>query len=71
VIRTGRRRRVVRAQAQGDLPVDIGAHETARALLASQQGLVYMGRSGMDVDTLTAAARSLATRLLPGVRSSQ
>jgi TetR/AcrR family transcriptional regulator, transcriptional repressor for nem operon len=39
---------------------------TARALLAAQQGLVFMGRTGLDIDQLTATARSLAVQLLPG-----
>jgi len=57
---------VRRAEAEGDLVVEGSAMETARALLAAQQGVVYMGRSGMDVATLEATARSLAERLLPG-----
>jgi len=57
---------VARAQAEGDLPGRMDPVETSRALLAAQQGLVFMGRSGMDVDTLEATARSLAAKLLPG-----
>jgi AcrR family transcriptional regulator len=56
---------VVRAQAEGDVPVDADPIETARALLAAQQGVVFMGRTGLDVTTLTATARSLTTQLLP------
>ena len=59
---------VRRAQAQGDLPAGPEPLETARALLAAQQGLVYMGRTGMDVATLDATARSLAASLLHGFR---
>jgi TetR/AcrR family transcriptional repressor of nem operon len=36
-----------------------------RALLAAQQGIVFMGRTGLDITTLTATARSLTARLLP------
>ena len=42
--------------------VSAGSH----ALLAAQQGLVFMGRTGLDIDKLTATARSLAAQLLPG-----
>jgi AcrR family transcriptional regulator len=58
---------VVRAQAEGDLPASADPVATARALLAAQQGLTFMGRSGMDVETLAATARSLADQLLPAV----
>ncbi|MCW2881525.1 MAG: TetR family transcriptional regulator [Sphaerisporangium sp.] len=57
---------VVRAQKEGDVPADADPIETARALLAAQQGLVFMGRTGLDFDKLTATARSLAAQLLPG-----
>ena len=40
----------------------------ARALLAAQQGLLFMNRTGLDTATLTATARSLADRLLPDHR---
>ena len=56
---------VARAQAEGDLPASADPVGTARALLAAQQGLTFMGRSGMDVETLAATARSLAAQLLP------
>jgi TetR/AcrR family transcriptional regulator, transcriptional repressor for nem operon len=56
----------VRAQGEGDVPPDADPIETARALLAAQQGLVFMGRTGLDIDKLTATARSLAAQLLPG-----
>jgi AcrR family transcriptional regulator len=57
---------VVRAQLEGDVPAGADPIETARALLAAQQGLVFMGRTGLDIDKLTATARSLAAQLLPG-----
>ncbi len=57
---------VVRAQSEGDGPPDADPIETARALLAAQQGLVFMGRTGLDIDKLTFTARSLAAQLLPG-----
>lgn len=56
---------VARARADGDLPTVVDPLETARALLAAQQGLVFMGRSGMDVETLASTARSLVVQLLP------
>jgi hypothetical protein len=34
--------------------------------ITAQQGLVFMGRTGLDIDKLTATARSLAAQLLPG-----
>jgi TetR/AcrR family transcriptional repressor of nem operon len=57
---------VARAQREGDVPADADPLETARALLAAQQGLVFMGRTGLDIDTLTATAHSLTAQLLPG-----
>lgn len=56
---------VARAQREGDVPADADPIALARALLAAQQGLVFMSRTGMDTATLTATARSLAARLLP------
>ncbi|MEV4656774.1 TetR/AcrR family transcriptional regulator [Micromonospora sp. NPDC049301] len=56
---------VVRAQGERDLPGDADPIETARALLAAQQGLVFMGRTGLGIDQLTATARALADQLLP------
>lgn len=56
---------VVRAQDEGDLPAESDPIALAQALLASQQGILFMGRTGMDTATLTATARSLAARLLP------
>lgn len=53
------------AQAQGDLSASVDPVGTARALLAAQQGLTFMGRTGMDPGTLAATARSLAANLLP------
>ncbi|WP_197679992.1 TetR family transcriptional regulator C-terminal domain-containing protein [Microlunatus soli] len=57
---------VVRAVREGDLPSGTDPVALARALLAAQQGLVFMGRTGMDTVALTATARSLAAQLLPG-----
>ena len=56
---------VSHAQGEGDMPADLDPVELARALLAAQQGIVYMSRTGMDTATLTATARSLAAQLLP------
>ncbi|AZM49667.1 TetR family transcriptional regulator [Streptomyces sp. WAC 06738] len=56
---------VARAQREGDLPAGADPIALARALLAAQQGLVFMSRTGMDAATLTATARSLAAQLLP------
>jgi TetR/AcrR family transcriptional repressor of nem operon len=58
---------VVRARDEGDLPADTDAIETARALLAAEQGIVFMGRTGLDVETLTATAHSLIRQLLPDI----
>ncbi|SOD66765.1 transcriptional regulator, TetR family [Streptomyces zhaozhouensis] len=56
---------VARAQREGDLPAGADPVALARALLAAQQGLVFMSRTGLDAEALTATARSLAARLLP------
>ncbi|MFD6177181.1 MULTISPECIES: TetR/AcrR family transcriptional regulator [unclassified Isoptericola] len=56
---------VRRAQAEGDLSASVDPVGVARALLAAQQGLTFMGRAGMDVETLAATADALATQLLP------
>lgn len=56
---------VARAQREGDVPAGSDPIALARALLAAQQGLVFMGRTGLDMPTLAATARSLATQLLP------
>ncbi|MDQ4115136.1 MAG: TetR family transcriptional regulator C-terminal domain-containing protein [Actinomycetota bacterium] len=55
---------VARAQQEGDLPADEDADQIARSLLAAQQGVVFMGRTGMDVEELRSVAHSLADRLL-------
>jgi AcrR family transcriptional regulator len=57
---------VKRAQSQGDVPADADPMATARALLAAQQGIVFMGRTGLDITTLTTTARTLTEQLLPG-----
>ncbi|WP_406631294.1 TetR/AcrR family transcriptional regulator [Amycolatopsis sp. WGS_07] len=56
---------VARAQREGDLPAEADPVAMARALLAAQQGLVFMSRTGLDQATLTATARALAAQLLP------
>lgn len=56
---------VVRAQRQGDISAEADPIALARALLAAQQGLVFMSRTGLDTDTLISTARSLAAQLLP------
>ncbi|MFJ9179203.1 TetR/AcrR family transcriptional regulator [Streptomyces sp. NPDC102360] len=56
---------VARAQREGDLPAEADPIALARALLAAQQGIVFMSRTGLDTATLTATARSLAAQLLP------
>lgn len=56
---------VARAQREGDVPAGADPIALARALLAAQQGLVFMGRTGLDTATLAATARSLAAQLLP------
>jgi TetR/AcrR family transcriptional repressor of nem operon len=57
---------VTRAQKQGDIPADADPIETARTLLTAQQGIVFMGRTGMKFGTLVAVAHTLAQNLLPG-----
>jgi TetR/AcrR family transcriptional repressor of nem operon len=56
---------VSRAQREGDLSPQTDPVVLARALLAAQQGIVFMNRTGLDTATLTVTARSLATQLLP------
>lgn len=56
---------VSRAQDDGDVPAESDALALARALLAAQQGIVFMSRTGMDEATLIATARSLTSQLLP------
>lgn len=56
---------VRRAQVEDDLDPSVDPVSVARALLATQQGLTFMGRTGMDVETLAATAHSLAAQLLP------
>lgn len=62
---------VERAQAEGDLSASAEPVSVARALLAAQQGLTFMGRTGMDVETLAATADSLAAQLLPAAESDR
>ncbi|GAA3526738.1 hypothetical protein GCM10022222_07160 [Amycolatopsis ultiminotia] len=42
---------VVRAQREGDLPAEADPITLARAILAAQQGLVFMSRTGLDTAT--------------------
>ncbi|MFI1465083.1 TetR/AcrR family transcriptional regulator [Nocardia carnea] len=56
---------VARAQREGDVAAGADPTALARALLAAQQGLVFMGRTGLDTAPLAATARSLAAQLLP------
>ncbi|WJV44464.1 TetR/AcrR family transcriptional regulator [Streptomyces flavofungini] len=56
-----------RARREGDLAPDADPAETARSVLVAQLGLIALGRTGMDIDTLTAAAQSALTRLLPAL----
>ena len=55
---------VARAQREGDVPADADPTALARALLAALEGLTFLGRTGMDIETLAATARSLADHLL-------
>lgn len=55
---------VNRACREGDLPADTDPTELARAILAAQQGILFLGQAGMDTATLTATARSMAAQLL-------
>ncbi|MFC9424485.1 TetR/AcrR family transcriptional regulator [Streptomyces sp. NPDC056987] len=54
-----------RARSEGDLDPGIDPSETARAALVAQLGLIALGRTGMDIGTLAATARSALARLLP------
>jgi TetR/AcrR family transcriptional repressor of nem operon len=56
---------VARAQREGDVPGDADPTALARAVLAALEGITFLGRTGMDIDTLVATARSLADHLLP------
>jgi AcrR family transcriptional regulator len=56
---------VKRAQREGDLPAGIEPTAFARTLQTAQQGLVYMGRSGLPEEQLAGVAQDLADRLLP------
>lgn len=56
---------ISRAKDEGDLPAAPDPFALARALLAAQQGNVFMSRTGMDADALTATSPSLSAQLLP------
>ncbi len=62
---------VARAQREGDVPAGADPIALARAILAAQQGIVFMGRTGLDTAALTATARSLAAQLLPNHSATQ
>lgn len=62
---------VSRAQDEGDLQADSDPIALARALLAAQQGIVFMSRTGTDTATLTATARTLADQLLPATPATE
>ena len=47
------------------MPGDADPTALALAVLAALEGVTYLGRTGMDLDTLVATARSLADNLLP------
>jgi TetR/AcrR family transcriptional repressor of nem operon len=57
---------VARAQVEGDVCDSADSVDVARALLAAQQGVTFMGRTGIRIEALTATARSLTEQLLPG-----
>ncbi|KUF16639.1 MULTISPECIES: TetR/AcrR family transcriptional regulator [Streptomyces] len=56
-----------RARREGDLAPDADPAETARATLVAQLGLVALGRTGVDIGTLTAAAQAVLARFLPAI----
>jgi len=56
---------VRRAQGDGDVASRLDPHETARAILAGQLGLVVLGRIGQDPADLSTMAETLLDRLLP------
>ncbi|MEU0878936.1 TetR/AcrR family transcriptional regulator [Lentzea sp. NPDC005914] len=55
---------VKRAQREGDLPVGVESTAFARMLQTAQQGLVYIGRSGLPAEQLARVAQDLADKLL-------
>lgn len=56
---------IERAQREGDVDPDADADQFAYAVLATQLGIVALGRTGMGVDALAAVAESALDRLLP------
>jgi TetR/AcrR family transcriptional regulator, transcriptional repressor for nem operon len=56
---------VRRAVSEGDLPEGTDPATFARTLLTAQQGLTYMGRTGLDVTALATTAETLVSHLLP------
>ncbi|MFI5936323.1 TetR/AcrR family transcriptional regulator [Actinoplanes sp. NPDC051494] len=55
---------VARAQREGDFSTDADPWHAARTVVAAQQGIVFMGRTGVDVAELRATAETLADRVL-------
>ncbi len=58
---------VKRAQEQGDIPASQDALELARGLLAAQQGILFMTRTGLPIEELQVTVQTLTDRLLPHV----
>lgn len=56
---------IVRAQEERTLPSGTDPIVLARAILAAQQGIMFMSRTGLDSATLTATARELTAHLIP------
>lgn len=57
---------MARAQREGDLPAGTDPQQAARAIVAAQQGIVFIGRTGIDVAELRATAETLAGQILSG-----
>jgi TetR/AcrR family transcriptional repressor of nem operon len=55
---------VARAQREGDFSTDTDPQQAARAIVTAQQGIVFMGRTGLDVTELRSVAETLAARIL-------
>jgi AcrR family transcriptional regulator len=55
---------VARAQREGDFDAGTDPQRAARAIVAAQQGIVFMGRTGIEVTELRSVAETLADRVL-------
>ncbi|GAA3635859.1 TetR/AcrR family transcriptional regulator [Kineosporia mesophila] len=55
---------VARAQREGDLSTGTDPQQAARAIVTAQQGIVFMGRTGLDVTELRSVAETLADQIL-------